>query len=76
MKRTLESRAFISATRGDEPEVVIQRIADYRADDKSDPNYYARHTVTKARIALDATATKTPNDGESKGEEMGVVPEH
>lgn len=35
-------------SRGDDPEVVIQRIADYRADGKGDPNYYARHTVEKA----------------------------
>ena len=34
--------------RGDDPEVVIQRIADYRSEDKTDPNYYARHTVEKA----------------------------
>jgi hypothetical protein len=34
--------------RGDDPEVVIQRIADYRADDKHDPAYYARLTVHKA----------------------------
>jgi hypothetical protein len=38
--------------RGDDPEVVIHRIADYRADDKSDPIYYARHTVAKARAEL------------------------
>ncbi len=38
--------------RGDDPEVVIQRIADYRAEDKADPNYYARHTVTKAQEEL------------------------
>jgi hypothetical protein len=35
--------------RGDDPEVVIQRIADYRSQDKGDPLYYARHTVSKAR---------------------------
>lgn len=35
--------------RGDDPEIIIQRIADYRADDKADPLYYARHTVEKAR---------------------------
>jgi len=35
--------------RGDNPEQIIQRIADYRADDKADPGYYARHTVEKAR---------------------------
>ena len=34
--------------RGDDPEVVIQRIADYRADEKHDPLYYARLTVRKA----------------------------
>ena len=38
--------------RGDDPEVVIQRIADYRSDDKDDPNYYARHTVAKAQAQL------------------------
>jgi len=38
--------------RGDDPEVVIHRIADYRADDKADPIYYARHTVTKAQTEL------------------------
>lgn len=35
-------------TRGDNPEQIIQRIADYRAEDKADPLYYARHTVDKA----------------------------
>ena len=38
--------------RGDDPEVVIQRIADYRVADKDDPNYYARRTVTKAQAEL------------------------
>ncbi|HYY72646.1 MAG TPA: DNA-primase RepB domain-containing protein [Candidatus Bathyarchaeia archaeon] len=38
--------------RGDDPEEVIRRIADYRADDKHDPQYYARLTVSKAQIAL------------------------
>ncbi len=38
--------------RGDDPEVIIQRIADYRANDKHDPAYYARHTVEKAREEL------------------------
>jgi len=39
--------------RGDDPEVVIQRIADYRVEDKDDPIYYARHTVAKAKEQLD-----------------------
>jgi RepB DNA-primase from phage plasmid len=34
--------------RGEDPEVVIQQIADYRSGEKSDPQYYARLTVTKA----------------------------
>jgi RepB DNA-primase from phage plasmid len=36
--------------RGDDPEEVIRRIADYRGDEKH-PNY-ARHTVEKARQEL------------------------
>jgi hypothetical protein len=35
--------------RGDDPQEIIQRIADYRSDDKADPLYYARHTVEKAQ---------------------------
>ena len=38
--------------RGDDPELVIRRIADYRSEDKADPHYYARHTVTKAQGEL------------------------
>lgn len=41
-----------SLARGDDPEIIIQRIADYRADDKADPLYYARHTVQKAAAEL------------------------
>ena len=48
--------------RGDDPEVVIRRIADYRSEDKDDPNYYARHTVTKAQADLHrGTATGRTN---------------
>jgi len=48
-------------SRGDDPEVVIQRIADYRSADKDDPDYYARHTVMKAlgEIAGGASARET-----------------
>ena len=35
--------------RGDEPDEIIRRIADYRAEDKADPLYYARLTVSKAQ---------------------------
>lgn len=38
--------------RGDDPEEVIRRIADYRANDKYDAVYYARHTVSKAQEGL------------------------
>jgi hypothetical protein len=38
--------------RGDDSEVIIQRIADYRADEKHDPIYYARHTVMNAQLDL------------------------
>jgi hypothetical protein len=55
--------------RGDDPELVIQRIADYRAEDKADPNYYARHTVIKAQVELQQktsprrTDNSRPEDG-------------
>jgi ParB family transcriptional regulator, chromosome partitioning protein len=38
--------------RGDDPEEVIQQIAQHRAGDKTDPQYYARLTVTKALADL------------------------
>ena len=62
--------------RGDDPEVVIQRIADYRAEDKADPNYYARRTVTKAQAALETTPTQTPSEGESNIERIRATPDH
>lgn len=43
------SYAKRALARGDHPEQIIQRIADFRADDKADPAYYARLTVEKAR---------------------------
>jgi hypothetical protein len=42
--------------RGDDPAVVIQRIADFRADDKHDPEYYAQHTVAKAQAQLEKSS--------------------
>ena len=38
--------------RGDDPEEIIRRIADFRADEKHDPEYYARLTVAKAQSHL------------------------
>ncbi len=39
--------------RGDDPEEIIRRIADYRSEDKPDPNYYARRTVMQAQARLE-----------------------
>ena len=36
--------------RGDDPEEIVRRIADYRAQDKHDPLYYARLTVSTLRL--------------------------
>lgn len=44
--------------RGDDPEVVIHRIADYRGLEKSDPDDYARRTVAKAQADLRRRAEK------------------
>jgi hypothetical protein len=63
-------------SRGDDPEVVIRRIADYRADGKDDPNYYARYTVNKALAAPDSAAKKAPDEPGARSEEIRVVPEH
>ncbi len=38
--------------RGDDPDEIIRRIADFRSSEKSDPVYYARLTVTKAQAEL------------------------
>ena len=38
--------------RREDPEEVIRRIAQHRAADKGDPQYYARLTVTKAQAEL------------------------
>jgi hypothetical protein len=45
--------------RGDNPEDVIRRIADFRADDKYSPESYARRTVTKAAAELDLEPFKS-----------------
>jgi hypothetical protein len=38
--------------RSENPEEVIRRIADFRSNEKSNPEYYARLTVTKAQADL------------------------
>jgi len=45
--------------RGDDPEQVIQQIAQHRAADKSDPQYYARLTVQNAQAEIDKLLRET-----------------
>jgi len=47
--------------RGDDPEEIVRRIADYRADDKHDPVYYARLTVSKAQAESRARGERGPS---------------
>ena len=48
--------------RGDDPEAVIRQIARYRNSDKSDPEGYARLTVTKAQAETKAARTRSGPD--------------
>src|SRR3984957_11823879 len=48
--------------RGDDPEAVIRQIARYRNSDKSDPEGYARLTVTKAQAETKAAKTQSGPD--------------
>ena len=61
--------------RGDDPEEIIRRIADYRANDKADPNYYARLTVTKALNEREASQTQ-PGSDYSVDREAHAEPRH
>jgi hypothetical protein len=55
--------------RGEDPEEVIRQIAQHRTRDKSDPLYYARHTVTKAQAELTAEGSRSdPNLNPSPAE--------
>jgi hypothetical protein len=49
--------------RGDDPAIVVQRIADFRSEDKADPEYYARHTVMKAELTLRGAASSRESSG-------------
>jgi hypothetical protein len=61
--------------RGDDPEVVILRIADYRSNDKDDPSYYARHTVMKARTELAKASTMRGGAGSDVSHEDKLTPD-
>jgi len=43
-----------SLARGGDPAEIMRRIADYRAEDKHEPAYYARHTVEKAQTEMES----------------------
>jgi hypothetical protein len=59
--------------RGDDPEEVIRRIADYRAEEKH-PNY-ARYTVEKAQAALHRSLATTSGPVERSAETVDLSPD-
>lgn len=63
-------------SRGDDPEVVIQRIADYRSEDKADPIYYARHTVAKAQEQLTCERQSPDKAAVSESRAANNQPDH
>lgn len=54
--------------RGDDPEEIVRRIADYRAHDKHDPLYYARLTVSKAQAESRTSGERTSSTGIRRSE--------
>jgi hypothetical protein len=61
--------------RGDKPDEVIRRIAQHRAEDKSNPEYYARHTVEKAMAKLADRSRRVTEDNEPKPIEERTGPD-
>jgi len=62
--------------RGDDPEEIIRRIADFRTEDKPFPEYYARHTVSKARADLQRQAAIAGGDGARTEITPGIESSH
>ena len=62
--------------RGDDPEEIIQRIADFRTEDKPSPEYYARHTVRKAQADLQREAATAGGDGARTEITPGIESSH
>src|SRR6267154_6216304 len=54
--------------RGEDPEEVIEQIAQHRARDKSDPQDYARRTVSKAQAELQQNANHRATSAEAPGQ--------
>ena len=59
-----------SLARGDDPAEIMRRIADYRAEDKHDPTYYARHTVEKAQAEMESRSGTQNGTGGRKVQEI------
>ena len=59
-----------SLARGDDPAEIMRRIADYRAEDKHDPAYYARHTVEKAQAEMESRLGTRNGAGGQKVQEI------
>ncbi|MGH9698622.1 MAG: DNA-primase RepB domain-containing protein [Candidatus Acidiferrales bacterium] len=62
--------------RGDDPEAVVQRIADYRSEDKADPNYYARRTMMQAQARLEQERQDPHSSRISKSPSADKGPDH
>ncbi|HEY2123693.1 MAG TPA: DNA-primase RepB domain-containing protein [Chthoniobacterales bacterium] len=61
--------------RGDDPELIIKRITDFRSDDKADPDYYARHTVEKAQAELERARTNFRSSDADLSDANEITPE-
>jgi len=48
--------------RGDDPQEIVRRIADYRSGDKADPQDYAHRTVEKAQAQLTSAKPRSQTD--------------
>lgn len=52
--------------RGDDPEKIVRRIADFRADEKHED--YARQTVTKAQASLNSPPSQSATNSSTQNE--------
>jgi RepB DNA-primase from phage plasmid len=55
--------------RGDDPQDIVRRIADYRSEDKADPQDYSHRTVEKARAQLASAKPLSQTDISSQNTE-------
>ena len=62
------SYAKRALARGDDPEEVVRRLADFRSSEKSNPEYYARLTVSKAQAELRSNAPSHEQTDVNRGQ--------